>query len=108
MLLQAWGEQVLRVKGLLELDDSTLVSINGVQHTVHEPEHRRADLIPDERHDTSLDEQRAPTPAPSRRTWRTRRARLQGAGRHRPARRPRRTGARFCQTATTASRLTTM
>jgi G3E family GTPase len=39
MLLHARGEQVLRVKGLLELDDGTLVSVNGVQHVVHPPEH---------------------------------------------------------------------
>jgi G3E family GTPase len=39
MLLHARGEQVLRVKGLLELDDGTLVSVNGVQHVVHTPEH---------------------------------------------------------------------
>jgi G3E family GTPase len=47
MLLQAWGEQVLRVKGLLELDDGALVSINGVQHVVHPPEHLDAERIPD-------------------------------------------------------------
>ena len=39
MLLHARGQEVLRVKGLLELDDGTLVSVNGVQHVVHEPEH---------------------------------------------------------------------
>jgi G3E family GTPase len=39
MLLHARGEQVLRVKGLLALDDGTLVSVNGVQHVVHTPEH---------------------------------------------------------------------
>jgi G3E family GTPase len=39
MLLHARGEQVLRVKGLLELDDGTLVSVNGVQHVMHMPEH---------------------------------------------------------------------
>jgi G3E family GTPase len=40
MLLHARGEQVLRVKGLLALDEgSTLVSVNGVQHVVHMPEH---------------------------------------------------------------------
>jgi G3E family GTPase len=39
MLLHARGEQVLRVKGLLELDGGTLVSVNGVQHVVHTPEH---------------------------------------------------------------------
>ncbi len=40
MLLHARGEQVLRVKGLLALDEgNTLVSVNGVQHVVHMPEH---------------------------------------------------------------------
>jgi G3E family GTPase len=39
MLLHARGQEVLRVKGLLELDDGTLVSVNGVQHVVHQPEH---------------------------------------------------------------------
>jgi G3E family GTPase len=39
MLLHARGEQVLRVKGLLELDDGTVVSVNGVQHVMHTPEH---------------------------------------------------------------------
>ena len=39
MLLHARGQEVLRVKGLLELDDGTLVSVNGVQHVVHPPEH---------------------------------------------------------------------
>jgi G3E family GTPase len=39
MLLHARGEQVLRVKGLLELDGGALVSVNGVQHVVHTPEH---------------------------------------------------------------------
>jgi G3E family GTPase len=47
MLVQAWGEQVLRVKGLVELDDGTFVSINGVQHIVHEPEHLTAESVPD-------------------------------------------------------------
>ncbi len=39
MLLHARGQDVLRVKGLVELDDHTLVSVNGVQHVVHTPEH---------------------------------------------------------------------
>lgn len=39
MLLHARGQDVLRVKGLLELDEGTLVSVNGVQHVVHTPEH---------------------------------------------------------------------
>lgn len=48
MLLHAWGEQVLRVKGLLELYDGGLVSINGVQHVVHPPEHLPAERVRDE------------------------------------------------------------
>jgi G3E family GTPase len=47
MLLHARGEEVLRVKGLLELDDGTLVSVNGVQHVVHMPEHLPHEAIPD-------------------------------------------------------------
>ncbi len=46
MLLHARGEQVLRVKGLLELDDGTLVSVNGVQHIMHTPEHIPQGAIP--------------------------------------------------------------
>jgi len=38
---------VLRVKGLVEIDDGTFVSINGVQHIVHEPEHLEAWGLPD-------------------------------------------------------------
>jgi G3E family GTPase len=47
MLLHARGQEVLRVKGLLELDDGTLVSVNGVQHVVHPPEHLDRGAIPD-------------------------------------------------------------
>ena len=47
MLLHARGQQMLRVKGLLELDDGTLVSVNGVQHVVHTPEHLDRGAIPD-------------------------------------------------------------
>jgi G3E family GTPase len=50
MLLHARGQDVLRVKGLVELDDGTLVSVNGVQHVVHTPEH--------------LDRRAIPTPVP--------------------------------------------
>jgi G3E family GTPase len=39
MLLHTWGEQVLRVKGVLSLDDGSRVAINGVQHIVHHPDH---------------------------------------------------------------------
>lgn len=47
MLLHARGQDVLRVKGLVELDDRTLVSVNGVQHVVHTPEHLDRGMIPD-------------------------------------------------------------
>jgi G3E family GTPase len=47
MLLHARGEAVLRVKGLLELDDGTVVSVNGVQHVVHMPEHLQRGEIPE-------------------------------------------------------------
>ena len=45
MLLHARGQDVLRVKALLKLDDGTLVSVNGVQHVVHPPEHLDRDAI---------------------------------------------------------------
>jgi G3E family GTPase len=47
MLLHARGQDVLRVKGLVELDDHTLVSVNGVQHVVHTPEHLDRSTISD-------------------------------------------------------------
>jgi G3E family GTPase len=47
MLLHARGQDVLRVKGLLELDAGTLVSVNGVQHVVHTPEHLDRSTISD-------------------------------------------------------------
>ena len=47
MLLHARGQDVLRVKGILELDDGTLVSVNGVQHVVHMPEHLPRESIPE-------------------------------------------------------------
>lgn len=47
MLLHARGAAVLRVKGLLELDDGTLVSVNGVQHVVHMPEHLERSAVPE-------------------------------------------------------------
>ncbi len=49
MLLHARGEEVLRVKGLLELEDGTLVSVNGVQHVMHTPEHLPRTAIADPR-----------------------------------------------------------
>jgi G3E family GTPase len=39
MLLQARGEDVLRVKGLLDVGAEGPLLINGVQHVVHPPEH---------------------------------------------------------------------
>jgi G3E family GTPase len=46
MLLAARGDRVLRVKGLLELDDASFVAVNGVQHTLHDPEHLPAGEVP--------------------------------------------------------------
>jgi G3E family GTPase len=39
MLLYAHGEDVLRVKGLLNVGESGPVVLNGVQHIIHAPEH---------------------------------------------------------------------
>ncbi len=39
MLLHARGEDVLRVKGLLDVGDTGPVLLNGVQHIVHPPDH---------------------------------------------------------------------
>jgi G3E family GTPase len=39
MLLHARGEDVLRVKGLLDIGEAGPVLLNGVQHVVHPPEH---------------------------------------------------------------------
>jgi G3E family GTPase len=39
MLLQARGEDVLRVKGLLDVGADGPIVLNGVQHVVHPPEH---------------------------------------------------------------------
>jgi G3E family GTPase len=46
MLLQARGNDVLRVKGLLDVGGPGPVVLNGVQHVVHPPEH--LDAWPDE------------------------------------------------------------
>ena len=48
MLLHARGEDVLRVKGLLDVGETGPVVINGVQHIIHPPEH--LDEWPDEDH----------------------------------------------------------
>ena len=39
MLLQARGEDVFRVKGLLDVGGPGPVVLNGVQHVVHRPVH---------------------------------------------------------------------
>jgi G3E family GTPase len=39
MLLHARGEDVLRVKGLVDVGETGPVLLNGVQHVVHPPEH---------------------------------------------------------------------
>ena len=39
MLLHARGEDVLRVKGLLDVGEAGPVVLNGVQHVIHPPEH---------------------------------------------------------------------
>jgi G3E family GTPase len=39
LLLHAHGEDILRVKGLLDIEEVGLVAINGVQHLIHPPEH---------------------------------------------------------------------
>ncbi|MEW6637266.1 MAG: GTP-binding protein [Actinomycetota bacterium] len=48
MLLHARGEDVLRVKGFLDVGGEGPVVVNGVQHTIHPPEH--LDRWPDEDH----------------------------------------------------------
>jgi G3E family GTPase len=48
MLLHARGEDVLRVKGLVDVGGTGPVVINGVQHIIHPPEH--LDEWPDEDH----------------------------------------------------------
>ena len=48
MLLHARGEEVLRVKGLLDVGEAGPVVLNGVQHIIHPPQH--LDGWPDEDH----------------------------------------------------------
>ncbi len=48
MLLHARGEDVLRVKGLLDVGGSGPVLLNGVQHVIHPPDH--LEEWPDEDH----------------------------------------------------------
>ena len=52
MLLQAHGESVLRVKGLLDVGGEGPLLLNGVQHVVHPPEHLAA--WPDSDHRSRL------------------------------------------------------
>ena len=52
MLLQAHGQDILRVKGLLNVGDAGPVLLNGVQHAVHPPVH--LDSWPDEDHRSRL------------------------------------------------------
>ena len=52
MLLQARGEDVLRVKGLLNVGADGPLLVNGVQHAVHPPEH--LDAWPDGDHRSRL------------------------------------------------------
>ena len=46
MLLQSRGDDILRVKGLLNVGGEGPVLVNGVQHVVHPPEH--LDAWPDD------------------------------------------------------------
>jgi G3E family GTPase len=48
MLLHARGEDVLRVKGLLDVGEAGPVLLNGVQHVIHPPDH--LEEWPDEDH----------------------------------------------------------
>lgn len=48
MLLHARGEDVLRVKGILDVGEAGPVVLNGVQHIIHPPEH--LEKWPDEEH----------------------------------------------------------
>jgi G3E family GTPase len=52
MLLGSRGEDVLRVKGLLDVGAPGPVVLNGVQHVVHPPEH--LDAWPDDDHRTRI------------------------------------------------------
>jgi len=48
MLLHVHGERILRVKGLLDVNEQGPVLLNGVQHIIHPPEH--LDSWPDANH----------------------------------------------------------
>lgn len=46
LLLHRYGPQVLRVKGVLDVQGVGPVGVNGVQHVVHEPEHLAGTVPP--------------------------------------------------------------
>jgi G3E family GTPase len=46
LLLHRYGPQVLRVKGVLDVDGVGPVGVNGVQHVVHAPEHLTGTVPP--------------------------------------------------------------
>ena len=48
-LLHAHGPDILRVKGVLNVDQVGAVAINGVQHIVHQPEHLAQPVRPETR-----------------------------------------------------------
>jgi G3E family GTPase len=52
MLLHTRGEDVLRVKGLLDVGEAGPVVVNGVQHTIHPPEH--LNRWPEENHHSRI------------------------------------------------------
>jgi G3E family GTPase len=52
MLLYARGEDVLRVKGLLDVGEAGPVLLNGVQHVIHPPDHLKE--WPDEDHQSRV------------------------------------------------------
>jgi G3E family GTPase len=52
MLLHARGEDVLRVKGLLNVGEEGPVVLNGVQHIIHPPQH--LDGWPGEDHSSQI------------------------------------------------------
>jgi G3E family GTPase len=52
MLLHARGEDILRVKGLLDVGEAGPVLLNGVQHVMHPPDH--LDEWPDEDHQSRI------------------------------------------------------
>ena len=39
MLLHKYGTQILRVKGIIDIGEDFLVSINGAMHIIHPPTH---------------------------------------------------------------------